>query len=147
MSDSVGDDTDEPALSWDGEGDSTHVASPKGAKPAAPKPEDAAPAASAPTPATSSFLLITYGILGGAYLLYTVGWVIGIGRVNDTASDALSVIMGVVTSLLAIASGAIWFGGAFLLTRGRKPVIRLLLLLLGLVVLIPWPFVLLSGAN
>jgi hypothetical protein len=46
---------------------------------------------------------------------------------------------------LAIVSPLVWFATVLLLTRDSKPISRLLWLLLGVVVLIPWPF-LLSGA-
>jgi hypothetical protein len=40
---------------------------------------------------------------------------------------------------LAIASPALWFGAVFLLTRGRAPLVTVLWLVIGLVVLVPWP--------
>jgi len=101
---------------------------------------DATPKASTP-----AALLVTYGILAGAYLLYTIGWVISIQRLNAVrvaSSEPLNAIMFSLDEALAIASPAIWFGSMFLLSRGRKPMIRLLLLLVGLVAVLPWPFVL-----
>jgi hypothetical protein len=101
-----------------------------------------APAPKAPTPAV---LLITYGILGGIYLIYTIGWIITVQRMGEaiaTSSEALSAIMFQLGQALAIASPAIWFGAALVLTRGRKPLVRLLLLVAGLVAVLPWSFVL-----
>lgn len=87
-------------------------------------------------------LLVTYGIIAGVFLLYTVGWIITISRSTTTLSSLLGEIMFQLGEFLAIASPAVWFASAFLLTRGRKPIVRLLVLLLGLVATVPWPFLL-----
>ena len=90
-------------------------------------------------------LLVTYGILAGAYLLYTVGWVISVQRYNATvvtSSEPLNAFMFGLGEILAILSPVLWFGAGLLLTRGRKPIIRLLVLLLGLLFVLPWPFIL-----
>lgn len=97
------------------------------------------PAADKPMPAA---LLVTYGILAGLYLIYTLGWLITVTRSTLTQSDLLSEIMFQFGEFLAIASPAVWFAAVLVLTRGRRPVIRLLLLLAGLVATIPWPFLL-----
>lgn len=135
---------DDEALSWDEVSDPTHAASPAAAvrvEPVETTPGDV-------KPATSSALLVTYGILGGAYLLYTVGWVISVFNDNRVAyADLLSEVMYQLGEFLAIASPAIWFVTVLTLTRGRKPILRLLGLLLGLAVVIPWPFVLLGAGR
>jgi len=53
-------------------------------------------------------------------------------------------VMYQVGEYLAIASPAIWFLTVLALTRKSKPIVRLLLLVLGVFLLIPWPFVLLG---
>jgi hypothetical protein len=151
------DDSDaEAAFTWDGETDASHVAGPKpqrARKPGRPEPEPAprtvaeAPAGSAPadaaaaTPA-SSFLLVTYGILAGAYALYAIGWLASILRSTLTLDNLLSEIMYQLGEFLAIAAAPLWFASVFFLTRGRRPIVRLLWLLVGLVLLVPVPFVL-----
>lgn len=90
-------------------------------------------------------LLVTYGILAGIYLIYTIGWVIAIQRLNQVSvasTEPLNQIMFLITEVLAVASPAIWFLAAVILTRGRKPISRLLAILVGLVAVLPWPFVL-----
>jgi hypothetical protein len=134
---------DEKALGWDEVSDPTHVSAASRVEPVE-TPERVEPVETA-KPATSSFLLVSYGILAGAYLLYTVGWVLGIGHVNGTNPDALSKIMGVVTQALAIGAPAIWYAGSFVLTRGRRPIVRLLLLVAGLAATIPLPFIFLGA--
>ena len=137
---------DDEALTWDEVSDPTHVATPAAETPVAvAEPVETAPVA--PKPATSSFLLVSYGILAGAFLLYTVGWFIGIRQVVFVEVDTLSRILSTVAQVLAVGSPAIWFGGAFALTRNAKPLYRLLLLLAGLVATIPLPFILLGASS
>ena len=142
---------DDDALTWDEVGDPTHAAAPAAETPA-PVVEPASVVEPVETtavakPATGSFLLVSYGILAGAFLLYTVGWVIGVRQVVFVEVDTLSRILSVVAQVLAVASPAIWFGGSFVLTRGSKPVYRLLLLVAGLVATIPLPFILLGASS
>ena len=150
----VGDD--EKALSWDEVSDPTHVDSvvepaPKSVEPASPSVEPAAavvePVETPAKPATGSFLLVSYGILGGVVLLYTVGWLLGIRDVVFVSRDTLSAVASTIAQVLAIAAPAIWFGGSFVLTRAAKPIVRLLVLLLGLVATIPLPFILLGASS
>ena len=75
------------------------------------------------------------------YLIHTLGWLVSIQRSMTSLPNLFDVIMFQFGEFLAIASPAIWFAAIFLLT-GRRPIIRLLLLVLGIVVLVPWPFVL-----
>jgi hypothetical protein len=90
----------------------------------------------------SSAMLLAVGILAGAYLLYTAGWFTSAVRNIAVPVGALDVIMFQLREYLAVAAPALWFGATLLLTRGRKPVTRLLWLVLGAIVLIPVPFVL-----
>jgi hypothetical protein len=139
-------DDDDAALSWDEVSDPSHTASPVIEAKPAPVVEPAETDAVV-TPATSSFLLVTYGILAGAYLLYTVGWVLGLGHVNQANPDALAQIMSTALQVLAIAAPALWYGGTLVLTQNRRPIVRLLLLLGGLVATVPLPFILLGAAQ
>lgn len=129
---------DDEALSWAGDRDSTHVESYAGEADVVVvelPPEDAAPR-------TSSLLLIVYGVLAGVYLLYTLGWITSVVRSTLPVYDLLSGIMYQFGQFLAIASPALWLTAAVLLTRDRKPVVRLLWVVLGLLVVAPWPFLL-----
>lgn len=134
---------DDKALSWDGDDDvATTPAAPSKAKSVA-----TADSTDNTKPASSgSFLLISYGILGGVYLIYTIGWLLSVFNDNRKPfDDFLTELMYQVGEYLAIASPVLWFVAALVLTRGRKPIVRLLALLLGAVVVIPWPFVLLGA--
>ncbi len=137
---------DDEALTWDEVSDPTHVESPAVSRVEPVSAERVEPVETT-KPATSSFLLVSYGIIAGAFLLYTVGWVIGIRQVVFVEVDTLSRILSTVAQVLAVASPAIWFGGAFALTRTAKPVYRLLVLVAGLVATIPLPFILLGASS
>jgi len=128
---------DDDALAWAGD-------EPAGVTPAAPRVE-LVPETAAPKPAMPAPVLVTYGILAGVYLIYTIGWVITVQRYNAVTPpsvDVLSAVMFQLGEFLAIASPALWFAAAVLLTRTRKPLVRLLVLLAGLIAVLPWPFVL-----
>ena len=138
----------EEALSWDGERDASHVAGPEpvGAKPVRTAKTrsgtaDGAAVDVAPAP-TSSFLLVTYGIVAGVYGLFTVGWITTVLRGGGTMSTMLGEVMFQFGEFLAIASAPLWFASAFYLTRGSRPIVRLAWLIAGLVLLVPIPFVL-----
>lgn len=90
--------------------------------------------------AASSTALIVLGILGGVYLLYTVGWVISAGRVVNPAPDAVGAFMFSLGLWLAAAAPALWFALCLWLTKSTSR-LRYVWLLLGVVVLIPLPFV------
>jgi hypothetical protein len=159
-------DEDDEALTWAGGRDPSHYETPE---PKAPKPSkrskaasrtddadtdasDAAPSDTdeSPTeptdddlpPAMSSIMLVVLGIFGGVFALYTIGWFIGIQRLLYFALDPLEQLVFDAEEWLAVLAAPLWFVLALLLTRGRKPAIRLLWLLVGAIVLIPWPFVL-----
>ena len=96
------------------------------------------------TPPASSIMLITLGILAGVYLLYTIGWFIGIGRIANSLVDPVAQFMFALGLWLAVAAPAVWFGATFWLT-GARPRTRIAWLLAGAVLLAPLPFVLGTG--
>lgn len=123
-------DPDEEALGWAGdERDAAAVPPPRARE---PREGDSIPGP----------LLITYGILAGLYLIYTVGWIITVTRSPTSLPSLLGEIMFQLGEFLAIASPALWFAAVLVLTRRRKPVVRLLWFLIGLAVVVPWPFLL-----
>lgn len=132
---------DDEALSWAGDVDPTHAGVP--AEPATASATDSAGEVhTADKPAVSSALLVTLGILAGIYLLYTAGWVITTQRNVIVLPGLLDRVMFQAREFLAIMAPAVWFASVLVLTRGRKPLVRLLWLFVGAVVLVPVPFVL-----
>ena len=154
-------DEDDDALTWDGARDPSHYETPvakpvKPAKVGAGGPstssetgvgagaEIGAAGAAAETAGmntvASSALLISLGVFVGVYALYTIGWFVSWQKFTYTASDQLDQVAFLVQQLLAIIAPAVWFGTTVFLTRGRKPALRLVWLLIGALVLIPWSF-------
>lgn len=133
-------DPDDDALTWGGaEPDNIE------AGPVVPSTTSAAVAQDSPVTEVSgpsSLLLVLYGILGGVYLLYVVGWIIAVGRDTYSQASLFGEIMYQLGEFLAIASPLIWLGAVFILTRQKRPMLRVLLLVLGVIVLVPWPFIL-----
>jgi len=128
----MAEDDDEAAFRWDGD-------EPEAKTEKAPRVAVAAEAENAPT---SSFLLVSYGILAGAYLLFTIGWGIAVSRSTSGAQTILDEIMFQFGEFLAIAAAPLWFAAVFVLARDVRPAFRLILLVVGAVVLVPWPFLL-----
>jgi len=133
------DDDLEEGLRWDG--DPADTAAPRTAKTRAVEHDD-----HEPVEQLSSVLLVTYGIVAGVYLLYTVGWVIAATRTSSGSADILVQIMFQLGQFLAIAGAPLWFVTVFTLTRHRKPLVRLVWLVLGLLLFVPLPFILGGGA-
>lgn len=109
--------------------------------PTAAVEEQAARAAAAPT---SPVTLIALGIFGGVYLLYTIGWFLGITRIDNPLIEPVARFMFSLGLWLAVAAPAAWFGATFWFTTAR-PRARIGWLLAGALLLAPLPFVLGSG--
>lgn len=88
----------------------------------------------------SSAALIGLGILGGIYLLYTIGWVISFSRYEVASELSLGVFTELVARTLAVAASPLWFVATLLLTQTRGLRYRFLWLVIGVLVLVPWPF-------
>lgn len=133
-------DRDDDALSWGGEVDDPSYLD--GSSPAAgtaPAP-DTDTDAGEPVARANPVLLVAYGVFGGVYLLYSIGWVLAVQRNAFAAANLFTEIMYQFGEFLAIISPLLFFGLVFLLTRGRRPAARLLLLAAGAALLAPWPF-------
>jgi len=94
---------------------------------------------------TSRVLLVGYGILAGIFVLYAIGWALGLSRQTHIANlppaSALSQFMTIITAGLAIASGPLWFASVFILTRKNRTFVKLAWQVLGVVLLVPWIFI------
>jgi hypothetical protein len=98
----------------------------------------------------NSVALVAMGILAGIYLLYSIGWFIGVVRLAQstlfTSADPVTDFMASLGGWLAVAAPVIWFGVTFWLTMSR-PRARWVWLLIGVVVLVPVPFLIGSGVS
>ena len=142
---------EEDALSWAGDDDRLTTGSPLSAK------RDARGASSvkqtgkhgdtdsAEPSGLSSVALIGFGIFAGIYLLFSVAWLITALRNPTQIADVLGNAMFQFGLWLSVLSPAIWFGAVLYLGKNKKVSTRLLFLLLGAAVLIPWPYVSWAG--
>ena len=148
------------ALRWEGDEPDAPDAAAKNAPPAAPRAQ--APAAGTPLApsgttgtsaaepeadaehepaATGNAALVFYGIIGGVYLLFAVGWIVGGFRLRPRASLLLVDWMYFPWMWLAALASVLWFAAAWVLTRGKATWIRIVALIAGVALLVPWPFV------
>lgn len=96
-------------------------------------------------PSISSVALLAFGVLGGVYLLYSVAWLITVLRNPLQFEDAFSTGMFTVGLWMAVAAPAAWFGTVLYVGRARGAWLRILFLILGAAVFIPWPFIAWAG--
>jgi hypothetical protein len=85
----------------------------------------------------------TIGVLAVLYVLWALMWVVGLARtpalVTGTTVDDLMYQAGV---FLSYISAPLWFVGVVWLGTTWSAKTRTGILLLGLIVLLPWPFIL-----
>ena len=101
---------------------------------------------SAKTPMGSAEL-ITLGVLGGVYALFAIGWLIGGLRLQGRAQYLVFDVMYQGSLWLAVLAPVLWFVTAFLLTRGSRAWVRFAWLAAGVVLLLPWPFVMIGAVG
>ncbi|WP_309664495.1 hypothetical protein [Microbacterium paludicola] len=153
---------DDDALSWAGDDDPTLVSAtaptPVGGPASSRRQSDELAEAETEQPGEisteaapeglSNAALISLGVLGGIYLLYSIGWFVGGIRVHN-----LSGLLGIDTAVsvpvlvLAVAAPAIWFIATYVLTRGSRAWIRFAWLVAGALLLVPWPFATLGAGS
>ena len=146
--------TDDEALSWAGDesrmrGSGTWSV-PKRAGGASPSssPETPSPSSTPQPPAVErpasgwrdSVGLLVTGVLAGVYLLFSVAWLITAFRNPIAIADPLGQFMFTLGLWFAAAAPILVFIAIVLWRRGRGVGLRLLFLLIGALVLIPWPY-------
>lgn len=161
-------DGDDDALSWDGDDDPTlHARAAGAALPtgftAVGKGSDelaATPASSGSAhvddaasdadeereeaPQLSNAALIGLGLLGGVYLLYTIGWIIGGLRLQGVARFLVTDAAFAPFLWVAVAAPVLWFATVYLLTRAGKAWVRFAWLIGGALLLVPWPLLMIG---
>jgi hypothetical protein len=145
-------DPDYDALRWEGDDDPTLAPGWKTVgKPVpldgASGATDAAASASvegdveveAAQPGSAELVLI--GMLGGVYLVYSVGWLFWATSPAPELADPVAQFMFGLGRWFAVLAPALWFGAVLWLAAGRRRA-RLIWLLAGAVLLVPVPFLL-----
>lgn len=174
---------DDDALSWDGDDDPTLDArvgapltdeEPIAAAPPADLDARVAPAAGedtaghepphaddeatteSPPRSAGNASLIGVGVIGGVYLLLSIGWLVGGLRLHSVAGflvtpDGTGSPVWEAGTLagawLAALAPAIWFLAVFVLTRASARWLRWTLLIAGAILLLPWPFIMVGAVG
>ncbi|WP_169582270.1 DNA polymerase III subunit gamma/tau [Microbacterium thalassium] len=89
--------------------------------------------------------LVSLGVIGGFSLLYAVGWLIGGLRLQGTAEFLVAPLAYQVSLWLAVLAPLAWFVTVLLLTRERPVWVRFAWLIGGIVLLVPWPFIMVGA--
>lgn len=89
--------------------------------------------------------LITLGVIGGFCALYAVGWLIGALRLQGTAQFLVAPVAYQISLWLAVLAPVVWFATVFLLTVASKTWVRFAWLAAGVVLLVPWPFIMVGA--
>lgn len=144
-------DSDDDALRWEGDDDPTlapgwkTVGTPVPLDGAAAEPgetgerTDTSATDAAAQPGSAELVML--GVLGGVYLLYTIGWLITASRPAPALADPVAQFMYGFGSWFAVAAPALWFAAALWLASQHRRA-RLLWLIAGAIVLVPVPFLL-----
>jgi hypothetical protein len=120
--------------------------------PSVPPPPagDAASTSDAGTAPAGNAALVAMGVIGGIYLLLALGWLIGGLRLHGVAgylvaADGVASPVWAAGTLaavwLAVLAPLIWFVTVFVATRRSRPWLRWLLWAAGVLLLLPWPFI------
>ncbi|MDY0909429.1 DNA polymerase III subunit gamma/tau [Microbacterium sp. CFBP9034] len=89
--------------------------------------------------------LIALGVIGGFSVLYAVGWLIGGLRLQGAAQFLVAPVAYQVSLWLAVVAPLVWFGSVYVLTAGSRPWVRFTWLIAGVLLLIPWPFIMVGA--
>ena len=93
----------------------------------------------------SNIQLVLFGVFGGVYLLYTVGWFLiaqyfaGANALATATSGSVGGVLQQVIFWAAAAAPLAWFIAVVTLSRGAKPWVLPVGLVVGLLVLLPLP--------
>jgi hypothetical protein len=133
--------TDEDALSWDGD---AALAPPKRPAPLIDdRPVEEGPASG------GGFALLVLGILGGVSVIETAFWIrsallpaiaVTVDVGSGTPVEVAAFVLNVVGRVLGVLAPVVWF--AVVAWQVRVPTRRIALLVLGAVLLVPWPMIL-----
>ncbi|AMM21302.1 hypothetical protein AX769_15660 [Frondihabitans sp. PAMC 28766] len=139
------DEADDEALSWGESSDKSYVEGPvvevpvelRDAEDDEADGEDDEP----PEGVMSSGALVAHGVFAAVLLLYTVAWLVSVTRATAPSLAGVALLLWHVGQVLAVAAPAAWFVATVALTPLRPGRKRYLWLLVGVLVLIPWQFI------
>lgn len=100
----------------------------------------------------SGFLLLVLGVFGGLYLLYSLGWIEiakAYSPLNEVAASSSGSVGAIFQNLffwVAPLAPISWYIVSITLTKRLSTLGPLVLMLIGAIVLFPYPFVLAGGS-
>ena len=100
---------------------------------------DAEEAHAGPSAPLGNVGLVGIGMIAMAFILFAVGWLLAGFRLVDLGLPVPQVTIVALTIGAGLAP-LVWFVTVMVLTRSWRTWQRFLLLLLGVILLIPWPF-------
>ena len=122
--------SDDDALTWGPESDDW-------------SPGRADPSSADESSPEASGLTAPIAVLGVVYVVWALAWVIGLAQTPPlSAATPLDAVMYRVGEFLATIASPLWFVGVVWLGGNLSQKARTGVLLLGLVVLLPWPLLL-----
>lgn len=124
---------DDEALSWGDERDASHVS--------AREAERATGGAPDGPQVMGSGALVAHGVLGGAFLLSAVGWLVSAWRFAYVFEAPAMTLLWRLGVGLAVLAPVLWFTATIVLVPAVRVRRRLLVMALGVLVVAPWPFV------
>ena len=136
---------DDDALSWGDELDASHIDGPSRDASTIGSEGDLDDDPDAVRP-MSSASLIAHGVLGGVFLLCSVGWVALVGRFGYTFATPVATGLWRFGVLLAVAAPALWFVSSIVLVPAAATRRRILAMIVGALVVAPWPLLIGAGA-
>ncbi|MBN9210907.1 MAG: hypothetical protein BGO45_10430 [Microbacterium sp. 71-36] len=89
--------------------------------------------------------LVGIGMIAATFLLFAVGWLVAGFRLRDLGLPIPDVTVLTLT-IAATLAPPVWFVTVLALTRGWRTWQRFLLLILGILLLVPWPFLSLGAS-
>ena len=92
------------------------------------------------TSSTNPVALVATGVFAGIYLLFAIAWLITALRDPVRFADPLAEAMFIGGLWAAVLASPAVFIGVLSFTGSRPKAIRFLLLLVGALVLVPWPY-------
>lgn len=149
----------EDALRWEGDEQAPAAAVPdpalpegwnavgKGSESVGRVPRDGTVTPAGEPAPLGSVSLVAIGVIAGVYALYIVGWIIGGFRLREglVQTSLVSDFSFYFMFWLAVAAPLLWFAAAWLTTRRSAVWVRIVSLVVGMLVLVPWPFVLVGA--
>ncbi|GAB2983228.1 hypothetical protein [Frigoribacterium salinisoli] len=124
---------DDEALSWGDERDASHVSA---------REAERAPTGAPDEPQVmGSGALVAHGVLGGASLLASVGWLVSAWRFAYVFADPAMTLLWRLGVGLAVLAPVLWFTASIVLVPAARVRRRLVVMAVGVLVVAPWPFV------